>query len=171
MSVSATPDTTAPADDKKDILTEVKERGAQAIEDAAESAAEVRDSVASTASSVFDAARSSLDELGTSASATGRLARRRARSTLNDGRAATSQAGRSVARLVEDYPIMVGVFGLVGGFALGAAFPPTRTESRMIGDWSDQVVRHGERAVRDTVHSAERGLHAARRSVEDELGR
>jgi len=169
MSVSATPDTTA--DDDKDLLAEVKERGVQAIEDAADAAADVRDTVASTAASVFDTARSSLDELGASVGDTSRRARRRAHTAMDDGRAATSQAGRSIAQLVEEYPIMVGVFGLVGGFALGAAFPPTRTESRMIGDWSDQVVRRGERVVRDTVHNAERGLDAARRSVEDELGR
>lgn len=69
-------------------------------------------------------------------------------------------------RLVDEQPLLLGVFGVAAGAALAAALPPSRTEDELIGAKSDELKARAARSLReqaeDTRERAERALREGR---------
>jgi uncharacterized protein YjbJ (UPF0337 family) len=95
---------------------------------AAEGAAEVARSAASRAGEALGSVRHDAGE------AVGSV-RESARHAADYGR----DMGRSLAETVEDQPLLLGALGLAFGAALGALFPVTEAEDRLMGETRDRV--------------------------------
>ena len=105
---------------------------------------------------VKDRVREAKDKLG----ATARTAKARFRRAAQTGRARArsarsglDEAGRRVQhgwnRMLEEQPLLLGLFGLAAGAAIAASLPPTETEDEWVGDTSDELKSRAASSVRE----------------------
>jgi len=86
--------------------------------------------VTDTASRATQSLKQSIGSLGDSASGAGQRMRSESR-----------RVKHGFERLMEEQPLMLGALGLAIGAALGAAFPRTESEDRLLGGRSDSAMR------------------------------
>ena len=86
--------------------------------------------VTDTASRATQSLKQSIGSLGDSASGAGQRIRSESR-----------RVKHGFESLMEEQPLMLGALGLAIGAALGAAFPRTESEDRLLGDRSDSAMR------------------------------
>jgi hypothetical protein len=122
-------------------------------------------------SSVADAAGSATESVVSAASAAYETSTERARraadflsSSGSSLRHGSVEAGRSLARFVQEQPLVIAGAGLAIGAALGAMFPSTRAEDELMGEASDAVKR---RAKDTAAAQIERGKNIAGRVWEE----
>jgi len=72
------------------------------------------------------------------------------------------RAGRTVADVMEDEPLIIGAIGIAVGAALGAAFPSTEVEDRYLGRTRDRFKHDAEDFAREQM---ERGREVAREGM------
>jgi len=135
---SAGPVGSKPAASVKETVKQVDDAAQDTLKSVRKRAANVYDDAA-------DAARQSFDSVSRGAARFSRSAPR-----------SPSQAGRIVARYVEENPIMVSVLGLAAGLIAGSLLPGTRRENQVFGRYADDVKDQGLRYARDL---AEQGKH------------
>jgi ElaB/YqjD/DUF883 family membrane-anchored ribosome-binding protein len=136
--------------------TIVKDTVKQADEAAQDTLKSVRKRAANVYDDAADAARQSYETVS-------RGAARIRRNAPNS----PSQAGRIVARYVEENPIMVSVLGLAAGLIAGSLLPGTRRENQVFGRYADDVKDHGLRYARDL---AEQGKHYVEETLQAGTG-
>jgi len=76
----------------------------------------------------------------------------------------TMAAAREAFVQVKDQPLMLVGFGLALGAAIGAAFPATELENRVMGDTADELKHEAKSLASDQLHQA---TDAAQHIVED----
>jgi hypothetical protein len=113
-------------------------------EKAGEAAAHAKDGVAHAVGTARDKLHAAKDEAAAMASNVGRQA--------SDY---SHQAQAGVKQLLDSEPLLVGAIGLTVGIALGAAFPSTPVEDKLLGETRDKVLTKGREL-------AEQGLEAAK---------
>jgi gas vesicle protein len=70
----------------------------------------------------------------------------------SEGKHRVSQVGKQAQHMVEANPLGVGLAALAVGAVLGLAFPATRRENRMMGEWRDQMVDKAKHKASDVAH-------------------
>lgn len=86
-----------------------------------------------------DTAEASLRSAAGSAGETGKLARERASSLMRSG----SETGRRFLQFCQDQPMVLAGLGIAAGAVVGALFPATETENRLMGEASDRLKQAG----------------------------
>jgi hypothetical protein len=155
----------------KETASGVAERAKEAAGGVAERAKDAGARVSEMTSSVADAADSARHSVASAASsayeASAERARRAADFLASSGsslRHGSAKAGRSLARFVQEQPLVVAGAGLAIGAALGAMFPSTKAEDELMGEASDAVKR---RAKDSAATQIERGKNIAGRVWEE----
>jgi hypothetical protein len=149
-----------------------------------ERAGGIRDSAANAAGSVRDAMQSARDSVQHAAESSREKFEHTAESLRSGAESLRGSAGRAAAatrdqvhtaqarmdRLLEEQPLMLGVFGLAAGAIIGALLPTSEHEDRLFGEVRDKAVktvaakaRDGYEGVRDNIaaHTAPGGDGAA----------
>jgi ElaB/YqjD/DUF883 family membrane-anchored ribosome-binding protein len=82
----------------------------------------------------------------------------------------TMMAARDLINQVKDQPLVMVGIGLAMGAALGAAFPATELENRVLGDTADEVKREAKHAAAQQLDKAkDKAKHVAHQLVEDNV--
>ena len=175
-----------------EAATGVRDRVSDAAHMASDLASDATGSIASTARSARDAAFGTVSAIGETVSSVGGQARSRAGDTTaalgsaasalyggvshTAGRTAsgvrafasgTAATSRDVFDFALDQPLVLAGLGLAFGAAMGAAFPSTETERRMIGEASDDLK---ERTQAFAAENYERTRSAAASAAEAVYG-
>ena len=102
----------------------------ESLRSGVDSARSAAGSLSDGASRAKHALQDSLGNIGDSASGTGQRMRME-----------SQRVRHGFETLLEEQPLLVGAFGLALGAALGAAFPRTEVEDRMLGEQRDSAMR------------------------------
>jgi hypothetical protein len=81
-------------------------------------------------------------------------------------------AGRArdgIARAIEDYPLALGILGLMAGAALAMMLPASQIEERWIGPVRERVRQRADELRREAVDRAEEAAERAADAVSDAL--
>ncbi len=142
-------------------------RFGESASDAASQAANSTRRFAATAGAMGQSAASGLSSaaqaLGDSATSVGR-------STSEMGRSALG-AGRSFVDFCCDQPVVLGAIGLAIGAALGAAFPTTESENRLMGETSDNLKEQASDLASEQYDKAKSVVQAAASEAKHEVER
>ncbi len=140
----------------------------------------IADSVGDKASAVADGARDLAGAVRSKASSAGE----RAKSGLHQGRAGLARGGRrarqgagdgvdrvqrGVSRLIEEQPLLIGLFGLALGAAMGAALPSTETEDDWVGETSDDLKASAAEKGRAGIEQAREATHQALENASEKV--
>jgi hypothetical protein len=114
-----------------------------------------------TASSMTDSARRMIhnvkDKVTEGASAAGDYASSSGERIRHAGgrvRAVSGEAQRTVSRMIEEQPLIIGAVGFVAGALIGAAAPLSRTEERLFGETADDVRDRARQMAREGLSEA-----------------
>lgn len=147
-------------------VSDAARRASEAADRARAAGSEIGSHAAAAASGVADAA----SQVYARTRETGERALEQASSAVSTVRRAAGAArntGSSVARFVEDHPLVLFGVGLALGAALGAMFPTTRTENRILGDMSDDLKHQARDFASSSLQKAEAiGSHAAQSAAQ-----
>jgi hypothetical protein len=64
-------------------------------------------------------------------------------------REVSGEAQRTVSRMIEEQPLIIGAVGFVAGALIGAAAPLSRTEERLFGETADDVKDRARQMARE----------------------
>jgi hypothetical protein len=132
--------------DVRDGLATIRSRAATAISDTAGSAgAAAADTLTTTAEAISSTYRSGID------------AASRAGDQLGES---LGQSRENLFETMERHPFLVGGIGLLVGAVIASALPVSQTENRLLGDTSDDI----KNRVRDM---ASEGVEAAKNAAQD----
>ncbi len=143
-------------DRARGAATDVKDRLSNLADRATSTVSSLGDSAAAAFSGTMDAASGTAQRIGGTAASAGRRA---------------ALASRSFSDFCTEQPLVLAGFGFALGGALGAAFPSTQTESRLLGDASDQFKARAHTLAADAYDKAANVADGAYQSAAREAKR
>jgi hypothetical protein len=81
------------------------------------------------------------------------------------------QTGDTVGRMIDENPLGVGAVALAVGTALGLALPETRTERRVLGPASQQLIERAGEAVQQPLQQMEQQAQGKGQGAQGEQGK
>jgi len=142
-----------------DGLKEKTQQTAQSLSDKAHGLGDaLKDKVAGARASAVDTARSAAQSLN------GAAAEARDKAGL-----AAQQVQRTFAQTLESEPLLLAGLGLIVGVAVGAAFPSTEAENRLMGEHRDHLVDKGKDLAQSGLEKAADAAEATYGAVKGEL--
>jgi len=144
---------------------------------AADKVARATDTVEAAASSIsgqvhgaFESSRETLSGATDSVRETASRAAETTRETFEHAREQVDFARQRMDRMLEEQPLLLGVFGLAAGALMGALLPTTEAEDRWLGDARETAVKGAVRTGRERLESAreQAAAYAAPSRSEDE---
>lgn len=129
------------AEDTFDSVRHAAESAGSAVSDTARSLGE-------TAASTYDAASSKVSDIATKASSKAAEMEHKALMATHD-----------LVDQVKAQPLMLVGIGLMLGAAIGAAFPTTEVENRVMGDTADELKREAKQVASEQMDKAKEAAH------------
>ena len=117
--------------------------------------------------SLAERARSAGASLGGSARGAGHSMSHAAESAGERLRAGAYGARSGFERMMEEQPLVVGALGIALGAAIGAAFPRTEQEDRLLGDASDSIADRARQMAGEAYEGARDTAEQAASAVQD----
>ncbi|MGG5821044.1 DUF3618 domain-containing protein [Falsiroseomonas sp. HW251] len=137
-----------------EVASSVRETAGSAWESAKETVRSATGSVTSAAQDAASAVTGAAQRAGEAIGATGRSTGYRA-ARLGD---TADDYGRGLMDAFERQPLLFGALGLAVGATLGAIFPPTEAENRLMGETRDQVADRVSDLAEDAYGQARESL-------------
>ena len=107
------------------------------------------------------------ERLGDAARAGRERARGVRRSASHGVREGADRVRSGWDRMLDEQPLLLGLFGLAAGAAIASALPPSETEDEWMGDASDSVKRRAARGAREATERARDAAERAGSGDED----